>query len=222
VTWTKLGDEFADECWTMSDAAFRLHVEGLIWSNRKHLDGRLAKKEMARWAKHPDAASELADVGFWEDCADHFQIVHHLGYQRTAAEWRHQSTVNRGNRAKGKARPVRPKDDSSKGSSDHSSNGSSQSDGSSDERDWSGLDRTGLGKEPNYVSGDGEKTHRSDELLELGRAGPEAEDGNPTAREFKACFTAGADYVPPTTDSAGVPLPIEPMTDADGFPLDVR
>ena len=56
----------------------------------------------------------------------------------------------------------------------------------------------------------------------MARADAEAEDGNPTAREFEACFAAGAEYVPPTTDSAGVPLPIEPMTDADGFPLDVR
>ena len=30
VTWTKLGDEFGDECWTLSDKAFRLHTEGLL------------------------------------------------------------------------------------------------------------------------------------------------------------------------------------------------
>jgi hypothetical protein len=29
MTWTKTGDEFADECWTLSDAAYRLHHEGL-------------------------------------------------------------------------------------------------------------------------------------------------------------------------------------------------
>lgn len=42
MTWTKLGDEFADECWTLTDAAFRLHTEGLLWSNRMLTDGQLA------------------------------------------------------------------------------------------------------------------------------------------------------------------------------------
>ncbi len=41
MTWTKLGDEFGDECWTLSDAAYRLHVDGLVWSNRKGTDGQL-------------------------------------------------------------------------------------------------------------------------------------------------------------------------------------
>jgi hypothetical protein len=162
MTWTKLGDEFADECWTLSDKAFRLHVEGLIWSTRKHLDGRLAKDEMPRWAKRPDAATELTDVGFWEDCGDHFQIIHHLGYQRTAAEWRHQSTVNRANRAKRRGRRNNDSsNDSYNDSYDDSSGNSSQSNDSSNdsyyERVWSGLDRTGLGTEPNYVSGNDEK-----------------------------------------------------------------
>ena len=43
MTWTKLGDEYGGECWELSDAAFRLHIEGLVWSNGKALDGRLAK-----------------------------------------------------------------------------------------------------------------------------------------------------------------------------------
>ena len=58
MTWTKLGDEFADECWTLSDAAFRLHTEGLLWSNRMLTDGQLAKDDMRRWAHHPEAAEE--------------------------------------------------------------------------------------------------------------------------------------------------------------------
>lgn len=35
MTWTKVSDDFTDECWTLSDEAFRLHIEGLTWSNRK-------------------------------------------------------------------------------------------------------------------------------------------------------------------------------------------
>jgi hypothetical protein len=38
MTWAKLSDDFTDDCWTLSDGAFRLHVEGLVWSNRKLLD----------------------------------------------------------------------------------------------------------------------------------------------------------------------------------------
>jgi hypothetical protein len=29
--WTKLGDEFGDATWNLSDAAFRTHVEALMW-----------------------------------------------------------------------------------------------------------------------------------------------------------------------------------------------
>jgi hypothetical protein len=128
MTWTKTGDEFADECWTLSDAAYRLHHEALTWSNRKGTDGQLAKDDLRLWAKRPDAADELVNRGWWEDHGEHYQIIHHIGYQRTAAQVARQSIVNRANRAKGTARPVHPTD----GSSDDSS------DGSSDERDRTG------------------------------------------------------------------------------------
>lgn len=135
MTWTKLGDEFADECWTLSDKAFRLHTEGLLWSNRMLTDGQLAKEDMRRWAHHPDAADELVEVGWWEDHGGHFQIIHHVGYQRTKKQIAHQSLVNRANRAKGVQRPVRPKNESS--------------DESSDERARTGQDRkTNWGTSP--------------------------------------------------------------------------
>jgi hypothetical protein len=132
MTWTKTGDEFADECWTLSDAAYRLHHEGLTWSNRKQTAGRLDKDEMLRWAKRPGAADELVAIGWWEDHGDHYQLIHHLGYQRTPEQVARQSIVNAQNRAKGKARPVRKKE-----SSDESS------DEPSDERDRTGQDRPG-------------------------------------------------------------------------------
>lgn len=124
MTWTKLGDEFADECWTLTDRAFRLHVEGLVWSNRKLTDGQLAKDDMARWAHDPDAAEELVSIGWWEDHGEHCQIIHHLGYQRTREQVARQSLVNTRNRAKGKARPVKATaavNDSSDESSEESS-----------------------------------------------------------------------------------------------------
>jgi hypothetical protein len=100
MTWTKLGDEFADECWTLSGNAFRLHVEGLLWSNRKLLDGQLAKDDMQRWVHHPEAAKELVSVGWWEDHGEHYQIVHHIGYQRTRKQVASQSIANQKNAAR--------------------------------------------------------------------------------------------------------------------------
>ena len=96
MTWTKLGDE----CWTLSDAAFRLHTEGMCWSNRMLTDGQLAKDDMRRWARHPEAAEELVAVGWWEDHGGHYQIIHHLGYQRTNEQAAHQSIVNAENAKK--------------------------------------------------------------------------------------------------------------------------
>ncbi len=156
MTWTKLGDEFADQCWKLSDAAFRLHTEGLVWSNRRHLDGRLDKTEIQRWAKCSDAAAELVALGWWDDLGDAYQIVNHLGWQRTAEQWLKQSQANRANRAKGKARPVkrRPKADPTEEPTEELSD--EPSDEPSDERDWSGQDRTGLEEETTYKAQDGE------------------------------------------------------------------
>ena len=78
----------------VDDEAFRLHTEGLVWSNKKATDGQLAKDDMRRWARHPEAAEELVSVGWWEDRGEHYQIVHHLGYQRTKDQIAHQSNVN--------------------------------------------------------------------------------------------------------------------------------
>lgn len=129
MTWTKLGDEYTDQCWKLSDAAFRLHTDALVWSNRRHLDGILAKTDMRRWAKTPEAVSELLTYGFWADEGDSYRIVYHLGWQRTAEQWLRQSEVNKANRAKGKRRPVK------------NPPGDGSSDGSSDEWDRTGQDR---------------------------------------------------------------------------------
>lgn len=137
MTWTKLGDEFGDECWTLTDTAFRMHVEGLCWSNRMLTDGQLAKDEMRRWAHNSEAAEELVSVGWWEDHGTHYQIIHHVGYQRTREQIAKQSLINRSNRSKGKARPVKasPPEVLSDELSDESSNEPT------DERDRTGQDR---------------------------------------------------------------------------------
>jgi hypothetical protein len=86
MTWTKLSDDFPDDCWTLSDAAFRMHVEGLVWSNRKLLDALIPQEDVRRFAKRPEAVEELVQVGWWEQREDGFVIRHHAGYQRTAEQ----------------------------------------------------------------------------------------------------------------------------------------
>jgi hypothetical protein len=107
VTWTKLSDDFSDDCWRLSDAAFRLHVEGLVWANRKLVDLRLAKDDMVRWAKRPGAVDELLAAGWWRDSGDHYEIVHHGVYQRSREAILKQQEANQRNGAKG-GRPKGP------------------------------------------------------------------------------------------------------------------
>lgn len=101
MTWTKLSDDFADDCWTLSDEAFRLHVEGLTWSNRKLLDLRVPKADVRRFAKHPEALPELVAVGWWTDDGDHYVIRHHATYQRTREDVVKQQEANTANGRKG-------------------------------------------------------------------------------------------------------------------------
>jgi len=101
VTWTKLSDDFADDCWTLSDAAFRLHVEGLTWSNRKLLDLRLAKDDVRRFAKHPEVATELVASGWWTDRGEYYDIQHHATYQRPREDVLRQQARSAENGRKG-------------------------------------------------------------------------------------------------------------------------
>ena len=110
MTWTKLSDDFSDDCWELSDAADRLHVDGLTWSNRKLLDCRLSKDpdEMRRWTKRPEAVEELLATGWWEDGGDHYQIRHHAIYQRSAEQVLKLQERNQKNGKNG-GRPAREK-----------------------------------------------------------------------------------------------------------------
>jgi hypothetical protein len=70
VTWTKLGDEFPAEARDLSDAAFRTHVEALVWSNTRLLDLRIPKGDLKRFAESlcvDLAVAELVQSGWWRD-----------------------------------------------------------------------------------------------------------------------------------------------------------
>lgn len=110
MTWTKLSDDFSDDCWELSDAAYRLHVEGLNWSNRKLLDCRLPKDEVRRWAKRPEAVGELVACGWWSDEGDHYTIRHHACYQRTAEQVLAQQERSRENGKNGGRPPGPPRE----------------------------------------------------------------------------------------------------------------
>jgi hypothetical protein len=100
MTWSKISDDFSDDCWTLSDKAWRLHVEGLIWSNRKLLDLVIPKDELRLFAKHPEALGELVMSGYWEEDGLNVTILHHGSYQRLKANVIAQQVANTANQAR--------------------------------------------------------------------------------------------------------------------------
>jgi hypothetical protein len=106
MTWTKTSDDYEDDCWALSDPAYRLHHDGLTWSNRKLLDCRIPKEDLHRF-KRPQAIGELLERGFWEEDGDFYVIVHHAAYQRTAEQVIRMQDSRRANGAKG-GRPKGP------------------------------------------------------------------------------------------------------------------
>lgn len=101
MSWAKISDDFADDCETLSDAAFRLHVEGLCWNGRKLLDCRIPASDLRRFAKNPSAVDELLATGWWSQDGDYFVIRHHAVYQRSRKAVLDQQAANSANGKKG-------------------------------------------------------------------------------------------------------------------------
>lgn len=100
MTWTKLSDDFGEDCARvqLSDAAFRTHVEGLLWTMRRGTGGRLNRRDIDRLAETeaPMAAvKELLDVGFWQQAEDGFLIVHAMSEQIEPHVIEHRRKVDR-------------------------------------------------------------------------------------------------------------------------------
>jgi hypothetical protein len=138
MTWTKLSDDFADDCWSLSAEAFRLHTEGLVWSNRKLLDCRIPESDVRRFARHPQAIDELLAVGWWVADGDHYVIRHHARYQRERSRVLNQQAVNKANALKG-GRPPKP----SREVWPETESVSESASDSQSEMDRTGQDRTG-------------------------------------------------------------------------------
>jgi hypothetical protein len=86
LVWLKLSDDFADDCARagLSDAAFRTHVEGLLWCMRRETGGLLDSVAIRRAVEtHAvDAAvAELVGAGFWSVWGDGWIVRHGMGDQ---------------------------------------------------------------------------------------------------------------------------------------------
>lgn len=84
MTWLKLGEEFTRETRTLSDAAFRTHVEGLAWVLDRETGGALAERDVGRFAETEDpmaAVDELVDAGYWRRTGSGYVIEHHMDEQ---------------------------------------------------------------------------------------------------------------------------------------------
>jgi hypothetical protein len=164
MSWAKLSDDYGDDCWTLSDAAFRLHTEALVWNGRKLLDCRIPKDDVRRFARHPDAARELLDVGWWSDDADAYVLRHHAAYQRTREAVVNQQEANTKNGAKG-GRPKAPREQASgiEPKTSETQSVSESPNGSETERDRTGQDRSA-------VMGEREVRDREAEFFDLSRS----------------------------------------------------
>lgn len=109
MTWAKFGSEFSDHCAEagLSDAAFRTHVEALMYcyANEK-ADLTIHRHLVRRWAgseRYPDAITELVQRGFWEAVGDDWRILHHGDVFRQSLAYQ----VNERERAKNAMRKRR-------------------------------------------------------------------------------------------------------------------
>lgn len=90
MTWLKLSDDFGEDCARarLSDAAFRTHVEGLVWAMRRETDGYVDDIDVRRFAETSDpkaAVQELVNAGFWRALPNgSLQIIHAMEHQPEA------------------------------------------------------------------------------------------------------------------------------------------
>ena len=85
VTWLKLSDDYTDRTEDLSDAAFRLHTEGLNLAMKREEGPFLPESKLQRWANVrsgiADAAVELVQRGFWERVEGGFVVREHMEHQ---------------------------------------------------------------------------------------------------------------------------------------------
>jgi hypothetical protein len=84
MTWLKLPDEFDDQCEDLSDSAYRLHVNALVWVMRRELGPRFPKRKLRLFAQTTDPdtdVTELVSRGFWLDLISDYEVVYGMEHQ---------------------------------------------------------------------------------------------------------------------------------------------
>lgn len=84
----------------LSDAAYRVHTQAIIWAAKELSDGRLLRRDLADIARPvkrvTQAVRELEDIGLWEPAGDDGWLIHdYLDWQISAARWRAEQEANR-------------------------------------------------------------------------------------------------------------------------------
>ena len=114
MTYFTMPEEFSADCARahLSDAAFRTHVEALLWClHRRCTGGELLTDETRRWcdASNPDAAiGELIRRGFWEETDDGWLIVRHVNFLPDWQRIEAQRKANRERQTRHRLRVVEP------------------------------------------------------------------------------------------------------------------
>ncbi len=89
MPYAQLDDLFPDhpKVVGLSDAAFRVHLSGIIHCARIMTDGFVLKRLPAGWHKKAkQAVAELEAAGLWEPVAEGWQIHDYLDWNRSRAE----------------------------------------------------------------------------------------------------------------------------------------
>ena len=83
MTWTKVSDDFAEECARagLTDTEFRVHVEALIWCMRRETGGQLDRIDIRKGIEVPDpmpAVNTLVGIGWWTTTDNGWEVRQHM------------------------------------------------------------------------------------------------------------------------------------------------
>ena len=151
MTWLKLSDDFDDDCARadLSDAAFRTHVQGLLYTMRRETDGWLDDRTVRRMPDTldgPASVAELVDAGFWQRVDGGYRVVHQMEWQPTSNDLAARREADAARQAR--ARTKRAGDARKKAAADQPSRHESRRD---DPRDY-GSGRVGSGLVPQQTN----------------------------------------------------------------------
>ena len=84
MTWLKLSDNYSDGTQHLSDAAFRAHVEALLWVMRREQGPVLTHRDVRRALdtdNGEEAVTELVACGFWREVPSGYEVCYHMEHQ---------------------------------------------------------------------------------------------------------------------------------------------